>query len=267
MRDDLRLYFRYLGISVRAQMQYRASFLMLAVAQLLLTGTEFLAIWALFDRFGSLRGWKLAEVALLYGIVNIGFAVGEGVGRGFDIFPNMVKTGAFDRFLLRPRSTALQVAGLELQLMRVGRLVQAVIVLAWAVTVLNLTWDVGRILLLLGAIAGAACLFYGLFVLQGTLSFWTVETVEIMNTVTYGGTETAQFPLSIYRNWLRWFFTLVIPLAWVSYWPAHPLLGRPAPDGLPPALLWAAPVAGVLFLLLSFRIWNFGVRHYHSTGS
>ena len=48
--------------------------------------------------------------------------------------------------------------------------------------------------------------------LQATLAFWTTETLEIVNTVSYGGVETAQYPLSIYRPWFRHFFTFVVPL-------------------------------------------------------
>ena len=35
--SDLRLYFRYLGVSIRSQMEYRASMVMLSLGQLLLT--------------------------------------------------------------------------------------------------------------------------------------------------------------------------------------------------------------------------------------
>ncbi len=124
MLDSFRLYFRYIGISIRGQMQYRASFVMLSAGHFFVTGIEFLGIWAMFDRFGSLRGWSLAEVAMFYGMINVAFACADGFARGFDIFPQMVKSGDFDRLLLRPRSTALQVAAQELQLMRVGRLMQ-----------------------------------------------------------------------------------------------------------------------------------------------
>ena len=79
--DALCLYVRYAGVSIRAQMQYRASFAMLAFAQLLVTATEIVGIWALFARFGSLKGWRLAEVALFYGIVNVAFSVAESVAR------------------------------------------------------------------------------------------------------------------------------------------------------------------------------------------
>ena len=266
-RDDAPgLYLRYVGISLRGQMQYRASFWMLTFGNLFAAGVEFLGIWALFGRFGSLSGWSLAEVALFYGIVNTAFALAEGIGRGFDTFPGMVKGGDFDRLLLRPRPTALQVAGQEVQLMRVGRLLQGFVVLGWAMTALPGAWTAPKLLLLTGVIGGGAYLFIGLFVLQATLSFWTVETLEIMNTVTYGGTETGQFPLTIYRPWFRRFFTFVVPLGAMNYLPAPLLLDRDA-GGIPTWVSWGSPAAGVLFLLVALRLWKIGVRHYTSTGS
>ena len=214
--NTLRLYRRYIGVSIRSQMQYRTSFLMTALGLLIVTTGEFFAIWAMFDRFGSLRGWRLAEVAMFYGLITVGFALAGAIGRGFDVFPSMVKSGDFDRLLLRPRSTAFQVAAGNLPLHRAGRLLNGAIVLLCAVTALDVVWTPARIALLGFAIIGGMCLFCGLFVLQATLAFWTTETLEIMNTVTYGGTETGQYPLSIYAPWFRKFFTFVVPLACVS---------------------------------------------------
>ena len=265
--DSLRLYVRYVGVSVRSQMQYRASFVMLSLGQLLITGIEFLAIWVLFDRFGSLRDWSLPEVALFYGIVNIAFALSEAAARGFDIFPGMLRSGEFDRLLLRPRTTVLQLMARELQLMRVGRIAQGLAVLVWAGAALDLTWTAAKVALLIAAIAGGACLFAGLFVLQATMAFWTTESLEILNTVTYGGVETAQYPLAIYRPWFRKFFTMVIPLACVNYFPALAILGRADPHGGPAALGWLAPAVGVAFLAATLQVWRVGVRHYRSTGS
>jgi len=85
--------------------------------------------------------------------------------------------------------------------------------------------------LLLAMIAGGACLFYGLFVIQAVMAFWTIETLEIMNTVTYGGTQTAQYPLTIYHPWLRRFFTFVVPLVCMNYIPrASSSIGRNSSD-------------------------------------
>lgn len=265
--DTLRLYLRYVGISVRAQMQHRASFWMLAISQFLVTGTEFMAVWAMFDRFGTLRGWTLPEVALLYGLINVAFSLAEGAGRGFDVFADQVRSGDFDRLLLRPRGTAFQVAAQEWQLGRIGRLTQGLLVLLWSAAALDVVWTPARAGLAAGAVLGGACTFYGLFILQATLAFWSVQSLEVMNTVTYGGVETGSFPLSIYQPWLRRVFTYLVPLACANYFPAHALLDRTDPLGSSPLFQWLSPWVGLLFLGLSLRIWGIGVRHYRSTGS
>ena len=268
MLNALRLYLRYVGVSLRSQMQYRASFIMQVFTGFFTCSVEIVGIWALFSRFRTLRGWSLAEVALFYGLIQVSFALAEGIGRGFDTFDQLVKSGDFDRLLLRPRSAALQVAAREVQITRVGRLAQGIIVLLWASVALEVHWTSARIGVAIFAIFGGICLFIGLFVLQATLAFWSVESLELMNTVTYGGTETGQYPLSIYKPWFRKFFTFCVPLACVTYFPALAILGRDDPAMASPAWFrWSAPLVGVLFLLVCLRIWRFGVRHYRSTGS
>lgn len=265
--DAAALYVRYLAVSVRSQMQYRASFVLQGIGQLGITAIEFAGVWALFDRFGRLGDWTLAEVALFYGTVNVSMAVADGLSAGFHDFQLYVKNGDFDRILLRPRSTILRLAGAELALRRVGRLAQGLFVLLWASWVLDVAWGPARVALLLFALAGGVCLFFGLFVLQATLCFWTTESLELMNTLTYGGVESAQYPLVIYGAWFRRFFTFVVPLACVCYFPLVAVIGRSDPLGSPRWLQCLTPAAGFAFLLVCFQLWTFGVRRYTSTGS
>ncbi|MGE0431068.1 MAG: ABC transporter permease [Planctomycetota bacterium] len=268
MRDAIYIYLRYVGVSLRSQMQYRASFVMLSFGHFVSCGVEALGVVAMFHRFGTIDGWTLPEVALFYGMIHIAMAFGESFGRGFDTCPALIKSGDFDRLLLRPRSTALQVAAREVQLMRVGRLTQGLIVLLIAANSLQVEWTLARVALLLFAIVGGACLFVGLFAVQAIMAFWTTESLELINTVTYGGTDTAQYPLSIYDQWFQRFFTFVVPLACVSYFPALAILGRHDEAlGAPDPFLWIAPSIGVLFLVLMMQVWRLGVRHYRSTGS
>src|SRR5688572_15803297 len=119
-----RLYFRYIGISIRSQLQYRVSFILQSVGHCAMTAIEFLGVWALFHRFGALRGWSLPEAAMFYGMISITFSIADAFARGFDLFGNMIKTGDFDRLLVRPRSTVLQLIGQEFTLRRAGRFVQ-----------------------------------------------------------------------------------------------------------------------------------------------
>ncbi len=268
MRDGLRLYWLYVKLSIRAQLQYRAAFLLAALGQFLVNGIEFLGVWALFERFGRLYSWSLPEVAVFYGLVNCTFACADALSTGFDYFGvTYIKTGHFDRLLLRPRSTILQLAGHELALRRIGRFVQGLVVFLWAASVLKVDWSLGRVSLVLFTILGGVCFFFGLIVIQATLAFWTTETLEIMNTLTYGGVESAQYPMAIYHATFRRFLTFVVPLACVSYFPVVGVLGVADPLGSPRWLQYLAPLSGILFLSACLVLWRWGVRHYTSTGS
>ena len=206
-------------------------------------------------------------MAFFYGLISITWRIADAIARGFDVFGNMVKYGDFDRLLLRPRSTVLQLFGQELTLRRIGRLAQGVGVLLFAVHALDVAWSADRVALLVFAIAGGVCLFIGLIILQATSAFWTTESLEVWNAFTYGGVTMSQYPLAIYRPWFRRFFTFVIPLACVNYFPGVAMLGRPDPLGTPLVFQWVAPVAGPIFLLIALQCWKVGVRHYQSTGS
>jgi len=263
----IRLYARYASISLRSQMEYRASFLMQAAGQFLVTGIEFLGIWALFSRFGQIRGWTLGEIAFFYGLISITWSIADAVSRGFDVFGVTVKNGDFDRVLLRPRSSILQLFGHELTLRRMGRFAQGLAVFIFAIETLDMSWSGPKIALLALAVIGGVCLFIGLLILEATSAFWTTETLEVWNAFTYGGVTMSQYPLEIYRPWFRTFFLFVIPLGCVSYLPGVAILGRPDPLGTPVPLQWVAPLLGAVFLGMCLQVWRFGVRHYQSTGS
>jgi ABC-2 type transport system permease protein len=266
--NHLSLYCRYIGVSFRGQMQYRMSFLMSATGQLISTFIEVAAIWALFSRFGNLEFWRLEEVCLFYGVVNISFALADAVSTGFDVFgPQYIKTGNFDRLLLRPRPIVLQLLGHELALRRAGRLIQGLAVFLWGASQLNLDWSLMNYLLLVFTILGGMALFSGLLVFQATLSIWTVESLEIMNTLTYGGVQTAQYPLSIYESWFRKFFTFIVPLACISYFPVIALMDKQDPLGSTYLLQVMSPIMGFVFLGCALTFFQFGVRKYTSTGS
>jgi ABC-2 type transport system permease protein len=259
---------RYARASFKGQLAYPGSTLLLSIGQFLATIIDVGAIWLLFDRFGAVRGWKLGEVCLFFGMVSVSFTIADFLSRGFDVFgTEFVRTGAFDRILLRPRSAALQLIGHEFRLTRVGRLLQGIALIAIATLSLKLTWDAHALVLAAWTISGGVALFFGLLVLQAVLSFWTVESLEAVNALTYGGVQAAQFPLSLYPGWFRGFLTFVVPLGCVAYFPVLAILGKPDPTGAPDWVLPLTPAAGFVFLAASFWAWRFGVGKYTSTGS
>jgi ABC-2 type transport system permease protein len=265
--ETLRLYGKYVGISLRGQLQYPASFVMQTIGSLLITGIEFLAIAALFSRFGSLAGWTLGEIAVFYGMITIAFASCESITKGFEFMDAFVKRGELDRILLRPRGTILQILGYEFTLRRVGRFSQGFAVLLYGFFAVPVRFTAERAIVLAAAFSGATLVFFSLMLIHAALAFKTTETLEIMNSMTYGGRETAQYPISIYPEGLRRFFTFVVPLACVNYFPILFVLGKPDPLGSPTWFQVISPAAGFLFFLVGIAIWRAGIRRYASTGS
>ncbi len=266
--NALRLYGRYVGASLRVQAQYPAATLLLTTGHLAATAIEILGVFALFHRFGQVKGWSFGEVALFYGLINITFSIADMLTRGFDVFgTDFVRTGAFDRVLLRPRSATLQLIGYDIRLSRVGRILQGLVVVVLATNLVPIHWNPAAVAIAVWAVAGGVALFAGILVLQATISFWTIESLEAVNVLTYGGVQAAQYPLNIYADWFRRVLTFGVPLACVAYYPVLAILKRPDPLGAPDWILPLTPLAGFAFLALSFLAWRAGMARYASTGS
>lgn len=265
----LNIYRRLIGMQMRAQLQYRAAFVLEVVATAITLATYFAALALVFERFGGLGGWSLAEVALLWGMVELAFGTMDLIFGGFDpaTFGQQVRRGSFDQLLLRPLNITLQVLGSEFILRRVGRMAQGLAILVLALNLAEVSWTPARLLYLPLALAGQVCFFGGLFIIGSTITFWTVESIEVMNIFTYGGSELMAYPMQIYPDWLRRFFTFVIPAGLLNYYPALFLLGKPDPFHLPAWLPFLAPLVGLGVLLLALAFWRFGIRYYQSTGS
>jgi ABC-2 type transport system permease protein len=176
----------------------------------------------------------------------------------------MIVRGDFDRVLLRPRSTLLQIIGSGFEITRVGKFVQGIIVLALVMPRIGILWGPDKIFTLLCMILGGAAVFTGVFILGATVCFFTVEGLEFINIFTDGGRELASYPLPVYGKWVQRFFTFVIPFGCVNYLPLMYLTGRAVQH---PALYMLTPLSGILFIFPCLLVWQIGVRHYASTGS
>lgn len=266
---NLRLYFLLLGAQIRSQQIYHFAFVLDLLGSLLITAAEFAAFALVLSRFGSLQGWHLHEVALLYGLAELAFVIMDLLFGGFDA-PNLsqhVRTGSFSNFLLRPVPLVLQIFASDFALRRILRVPLAAGILVYGWLGLDLPLSLLNITLLLSSLLGLVAFFGGLFIVGGTITFWTVESVEAMNVLTYGGRTLISYPMDIYQNWLRKTFTYFIPSAFLSYFPVLHILGKDLPDGLPSVLAFISPLVGLLMLTLALLFFRFGLRHYQGTGN
>ena len=263
----LSLYGRLVAAQVRSQLQYRTSFALQVLSQFLANFVGFIALLLLFHRFEDLAGWSRAEVAFLYGLGGLAFGLSDMAAGGFDRLSIAIQTGTFDRVLTRPVGAFQQVLASDFQLRRLGRIVQGAFVLGLSITWLEIEWTALKALVLLSAVVSGLVIFGAIWVIGAAITFWTVQTSEVTNVFTYGGDELVSYPMTVYGEGLRRFFTFVVPLAFVTYLPALYILDRPDPLGLPPALQFCSPLVATAFFLVARGAWALGVRHYQSTGS
>lgn len=88
----MKLYFEFLSIHIKKAMQYKASFLLSALAQLFIPLTCFWGVQFMFMRFNQVDGFTYTEVSLCYAIVLLSFSLAELFFRGFDTFNRMSGT-------------------------------------------------------------------------------------------------------------------------------------------------------------------------------
>lgn len=269
MLFNFTIYWRLIDIQIRSQMQYRVAFLLDTLATLLTQGMYFMALSLIFQRFSNLGGWTLGEVAFLWGTVEFSFGIMDMIFSGFDpgSFGQTIRMGVFDQLLLRPLNVTMQVLGREFVMRRLGRIFNGVVIFIFALNLAQIEWTVGKVLYLPMVLIGLICFFGGLFVIGATFTFWTVDSVEAMNILTYGGSEMMSYPMHIYPNWLRYIFTYFVPAIFLNYYPALYFLNKPDPFGLPAFMPFLSPVVGIGILAVALAFWRFGIQHYQSTGT
>lgn len=269
MRRQLSLYLRLISIQLRSQMQFRVSFWTDVFTTGLLNFSYFLSTYLVLQRFGSIAGWSIAEMAFLYGMIEMSFGTMDMIFSGFDpdTFSRFIRQGLLDQVLLRPVSVVVQIFGSAFVLRRLGRITQGALVLAFALVNLPVHWTPLKVGLLPVMWVSQIVAMGALFMAGSTLTFWTVQRVEAINILTYGGVEVMSYPMTIYPRWLRGFFTYLMPFIFLNYYPALFILGKPDPLGLPSFAPFMAPLVSAAMLFLASRFWRFGLSHYQSTGT
>lgn len=258
---------RLVGARIRAQWQYRTSFLLHLLSQTLVATLDLAVIAAIFGQVDSLAGWSGVEVALLYGLAGVAFGLADVLVSQVEEGSRHIKAGTFDLFLLRPVPTLVHLCASEFALRRVGRVIQPLVVLAVALVVAPIQWTPEAVALIPVTVMSGVAIFGSVWVATSSLAFWTVESQEVGNAFTYGGGLAAQYPIDVLGTWLRRLFTFVVPLAFVAYIPAARLLGRADASGLPSLAAWATPAVAAGCVLAARAIWSLAVRHHRSTGS
>lgn len=258
----MRLYFKFMKIHFKSELQYKMSFILSFLSQFLVFFGYYFTILCLFDKFSNLKGFTLYEVLLTFAIIQFGFAFCETFFRGIDTFDNLIVDGTFDRLLLRPQNILLQVFANEVSFVKISRLIQSIIILIIAIINIDVIWSIDKIITLIFMLIASVIVFLGIFILAASYCFLTVKGLEVRNVFTDGGKHMAQYPIGIFKKGFLFFFTYIIPYGFVNYYPLLYVLGKTNNKWL-----IISPLITLLYLIPCITVFYKGVKRYSSTGS
>jgi ABC-2 type transport system permease protein len=258
----MKLYLNLIALNLKSQMQYKVSFFLTTLGQFITAFTAFFGLYFIFSRVNAVGDFTYQQVLLCFAVVMMAFSLGEMFGGGLAFFSRMLGNGEFDRALVRPRNIILQVLMPNMDFTRLGLLVQAIMVLIYAIPISGIIWTLEKILTLCLMILCGSALFFGLFLINAACSFFTIESLNFMNIFTYGARQFGRYPFSVYGDGVLKFLTFVVPLALFQYYPLLYLLDKERNS-----FFMFLPMMALLFLIPSYAFFKFGLSRYKSTGS
>jgi ABC-2 type transport system permease protein len=259
-------YLRLLAVQFRASlqsaMQYRVDFLVqgamaffwmawAVVPLLVVYGTrDSVAGWD-FDQALVVMGWFLAMKGVLEGAVNPSLAS----------VVEHIRKGTLDLVLLKPADAQFLLSTAKFAPWHVVDVAAGIGVVAWAFSRLG-RWPSAAgmgaaALLTLSAIA----VLYSLWILVVSAAFFVVK-VDNLSFLFLSIFDAARWPVSVFTGFWRFVFTVVVPLALMTTFPAEALLGRIHAGAV------VLAVAGSLAFIASARVvWLRAIARYTSASS
>ena len=256
-----------MGMLLKSQLQYPASFIMQTFAQLVMEGGELLAVILIVDRFDRLNQWTPGDLYFFFGLMSVTFYLTEFLGRGITgAFPSMVRSGQLDTLLLRPRGVLTQVLCSAIDPRRIACIAVGAAALIMGSGMSEVQWTLGKALALGESILLGILLVLALFMIEAVFCIHSVKSVELVNAVTYGGRSACQYPIDIFPPSLRTVFTVIAPFALVLHVPAAYILDKPL-YGWPTWTAFLCPAAGAGAFLVMYAVFQKAMTFYRSTGS
>jgi ABC-2 type transport system permease protein len=102
---------------------------------------------------------------------------------------------------------------------------------------------------------------YSLWFILGATSIWFVKIYNVTE-VLRGLLEAGRYPIVAYPAVYRFFFTFIVPVAFLTTVPAEAMLGRSS-------IVWivGAALLAVILSIVSIFFWQFALRFYTSASS
>lgn len=248
------------GASVAAEAEYRVNFVLAVLNSILNLGGSLFGLFLFYRTGYQPGGWRWEAALIVLGI----YTIMDGLSSTF-LAPNLsrivqhIQEGTMDFVLLKPMDTQFWLSARNVSLWGLPNVVFGFVMLGYAAAKLDLTTAAffrGTLFFV-----PALMVLYSLWFFLGTLSIWFVKIYNI-TFVLRSVLEAGRFPLDAYPAGFRFFFTFLIPVAFLTTIPARAVTGT-----FHPGTLVAAVLLGLALLAASRWFWRFALRYYTSASS
>jgi ABC-2 type transport system permease protein len=261
------LYRSFVRLKIKAMVEYRGAFFLGGFSQAASYIAEFVVLWVMITRFQSMNGWMAQEVMVLYALNLISYAIaGSFLYSTCTGLASMVQSGNFDEVLTKPMNPLVYLICHKFLYQYASHILVASCILTLCFVQLGLTVTVGSLLFLLFVILGAAMIQAAAFLFTAVPVFWLVQNQAISG---FAGDLRGfiRYPISIYKPGVQIFLTLLIPYAFINFYPAQYFLKKSDFLMFHPMFQYLTPFVGIVLLVGAYQFWKLGLRHYKSTGS
>jgi len=246
--------------AITAELEYRINFVLATLTSLGNLAGSLFGLFLFYRTGYTFQGWSWAEALVVLGI----FTLLQGFSSTF-LAPNLnsivklVQQGTLDFVLLKPISSQFWLSGHTISPWGIPDLVFGAGLIFYAGNQLNIQIS-DYLLSAIPLVFGLASL-YSLWFMLGATSIWFVKIYNVTE-VLRGLLEAGRYPMVAYPTAYRFFFTFVIPVAFLTTVPAEAMLGRVQ-------LGWivGAGILAIALLFIARSFWGYALRFYTSASS
>jgi ABC-2 type transport system permease protein len=239
--------------NLKASLALRGAFVIQAAFMVLNNLTFFVFWWALMRHVPQLRGWRLDDVALLFGLVAASFGLTMTVAGGVRHLARFIDEGELDTLLTQPRPVLLQAIGIRSQPSGVGDVISGIGFMMWSG---HLSW--ATLPLVAAAVVASAIVFLACGVVFFSLAFWLGRVESLARSVWELLITFSLYPEPLFGGMLRLALFTILPAGFAAYVPVQ-FVRSPSIAGT--ALLLAA--SGT-YLAVAVHVFGRGLRRYAS---
>lgn len=256
------LYTRFMVQNLKSVVEYQMSFVIMLFAGMLIHVPGLVFLWVIYAKIPTLHGWRLEEALFLYAMIFFTEGMTSFFIEGTWQLSFLAHNGDLDRYLLRPVPLLLQIIGKAVGMHGIGPILIGATLLWRALSTTTLPWTPDRMLLALMLLLSALVIRGAIILASNAAVFW-VPGVGVTVAVAIGDIgDFAKYPLTIYALGIQVLITWVLPFAFISFYPAALIFGRPEGQ----VLGWLTPLVAMASAVLAIGIFRVGLRRYESTG-